>query len=93
VKPADALSLEDLLVVLIEECAEVTKASTKCLRFGFARDEPEYGRNDVSLSEEIGDLLGVIDELRRRGSLSEDAIIQKRVGKIAKVIRARETRS
>lgn len=57
------LTTDEKLVLLMEECAEVIQAASKCLRFGYRRDQPEYGQNDKVLSGEIGDLLGVIDAL------------------------------
>lgn len=59
------LTREELLVLLIEECGEVIQAATKCLRFGFNVDHgiDGYGNNKVALSREIGDFLGVVDEL------------------------------
>ena len=57
------LATDELLVILMEECAEVIQAASKCLRFGYKRDQPEYGQNDKVLSGEIGDLLGIIDAL------------------------------
>lgn len=81
------LTRDELLVVLIEECAEVVKASTKCLRFGFRRNGPgDYGRNDLVLSEEIGDLFGIIDGLSKE--LSESLITQARMSKMARAERA-----
>lgn len=58
------LSRDELLVLLIEECAEIIQAATKCQRFGYASNHiAEYGRNDLKLSSEIGDLLGVLAAL------------------------------
>lgn len=58
------LSEEELLVLLIEECAEVQKAATKCLRFGFrANHIPEYGVNSEVLAREMGELHAVANAL------------------------------
>lgn len=75
------LTRDQLLVLLIEECSEVIKACTKCQRFGFERDNPNtnYGRNDLRLSEEVGDLLGVIDMLLPE--LDTEAVCDKRRNK------------
>lgn len=58
------LTRDDLLILLIEECGEVIKAATKCIRFGFDADHGTgYGRNDHVLSQECGDLQAVIEAL------------------------------
>jgi hypothetical protein len=54
------LTTEEKLVILMEECAEVIKAASKCLRFGWDRKQEGYGQNDLVLAEEVGDLLGII---------------------------------
>lgn len=58
-----ALSREESLILLIEECGEVIQAATKCLRFGFDRNQPGYGVNHEVLAQEVGDLIGVVDSL------------------------------
>ena len=59
------LTRDDLLVLLIEECGEVIQAATKCLRFGFEADHGiGYGRNDLVLAKEVGDLVAIIDALK-----------------------------
>jgi hypothetical protein len=58
------LTLPEMLVVLMEECAEVSKAASKCLRFGYDTKGPDgYGINRKVLASEIGDLLGIVDAL------------------------------
>lgn len=84
-KTNPALTRDELLVLLIEECGEVIQAATKCLRFGFDRDQPGYGVNSVVLSREVGDLLGVIDAL----PLDKQEVMQKRAGKIAKAVKVK----
>jgi hypothetical protein len=63
----------------------VGKAAAKCLRFGWDRDEPDYGRNDIVLAAEVGDLLAVIDVL----PLDLGAIAQTRSQKVPKAERMR----
>jgi NTP pyrophosphatase (non-canonical NTP hydrolase) len=79
------LTLEDKLILLIEECGEVIHAATKCLRFGWDRTQPGYGLNSAVLGSEVGDLLGVIDAL----PLNADDITKKRANKIAKATRVK----
>lgn len=52
----------EILVILIEECAEVQQRATKMIRFG--RDDVEAGHpmnNAYRLSHEIGELRRMID--------------------------------
>lgn len=57
------MTTDEKLILLVEECGEVVQAATKCLRFGWDRDQPDYGINYKVLSKEVGDLLGVMDAL------------------------------
>ncbi len=57
------MTVDETLMLLIEECGEVIQAATKCLRFGYNRDQPDYGVNSEVLAKEIGDLVGVVDSL------------------------------
>lgn len=60
---------EHLLTVLMEECAEVTQAVSKILRFGpgdrYPADSP--ADNLQRLRQEITDLLAAMDMLEMRG--------------------------
>jgi NTP pyrophosphatase (non-canonical NTP hydrolase) len=81
------LTRDDLLVLLIEECGEVIQAATKCLRFGFEADHGVgYGRNDLVLAQEVGDLVAVIDALK----LDASAMDLTFKAKIAKAEAAKE---
>ena len=53
-------SKKEVMLILQEECAEVTQAISKCLRFGI---EHEYNgaTNRERLTEEIGDLIAMIE--------------------------------
>jgi len=59
--------LEELLVILQEECAEVSQVASKCIRFGLDNHHPDYATsNKLRLEEELGDLFAIvklIDEL------------------------------
>lgn len=83
-----SLTRDELLIVLVEECAEVIQATTKCLRFGFNRLEPTYGINSEILAREVGDLLGIIDELE----LDHGIVNAYRKLKLEKVKRAKAER-
>ena len=57
------MKTEDKLIVLMEECAEVIQAASKCVRFTWEEDYPGYGVNHEVLAREVGDLLGIIESL------------------------------
>lgn len=78
-----ALTRDELLIVLIEECGEVIQSATKCLRFGWDRDQPKYGVNHEVLAAELGDMLGVSDAL----GLNQDCVEQYRRAKFGKIER------
>lgn len=82
----NALSTEEKLIILIEECGEVIQAATKCLRFGPNGNHKDYGNNSIRLAAEIGDLLGMIDSL----DLSADIIQEKRTRKLQRAIDKKE---
>jgi hypothetical protein len=78
------MTREQILVLLIEECGEVIQAATKCLRFGWDRDQPDYGVNHEVLARELGDLLGAADALELR----QDLVANSRRMKLSKAERA-----
>jgi hypothetical protein len=84
---AKHMTREQFLVVLIEECGEVIQAATKCLRFGWDRDQPNYGINHEVLAFELGDLLGVADAL----NLRQDLVDNSRKTKMTRVLHAHAT--
>lgn len=85
-EPIDtAMTMEEKLILLVEECGEVIQAATKCLRFGWDRNQPDYGVNHEVLAREIGDLIGVVNALPLRRDLID--IFQS--GKIAKAERVK----
>src|SRR5262245_34595005 len=84
-EPEVTLTRDEILVLLIEECGEVIQAATKCLRFGYDRNQPDYGVNSVVLSKEIGDLMGAVDAL----PLDWNTLATFRRMKIAKATRVK----
>lgn len=50
----------ELLVILMEECAEVTQAASKLIRFGKENRPDSSESNSVVLAHELGDLEGVL---------------------------------
>lgn len=58
--------LIEILLILQEECAEVTQSASKILRFGLASHNPldiKPVSNVQSLEQELGDLAAMIDLL------------------------------
>lgn len=59
---------ELLLLQTGEECAEITQRISKSLRFGLLEVEPGQDKNNmVRLSDEVNDLLGMIEMLKNEG--------------------------
>jgi len=55
---------KEVLLILQEECAEVTQAISKCFRFGPDQMKPGKDRTNVNmLEEEIGDLFAMVELL------------------------------
>jgi hypothetical protein len=76
--------LEELLVILSEECAEVQQASSKCIRFGM-RSTYELLSNKERLEYELGDFMAMLRLVVEEGNLSMDAIIAAADEKLIKV--------
>lgn len=56
--------LREVMLILQEECAEVTQAISKCFRFGPDQLKPGKDRTNINmLEEEIGDLMAMIELL------------------------------
>jgi NTP pyrophosphatase (non-canonical NTP hydrolase) len=56
--------LREVMLILQEECAEVTQAISKCFRFGPDQLKPGKERTNVNmLEEEIGDLMAMVELL------------------------------
>ena len=54
----------EVLLILQEECAEVTQAISKCFRFGPDQMKPGKDRTNINmLEEEIGDLFAMVELL------------------------------
>jgi NTP pyrophosphatase (non-canonical NTP hydrolase) len=54
----------EVLLILQEECAEVTQAVSKCFRFGPDQMKPGKERTNINmLEEEIGDLFAMVELL------------------------------
>lgn len=85
------LTHDELLILLIEECSEVTQAATKCLRFGYDVDHGTgYGNNRESLAKEMGELTAVRDELNLDYGDCHEAFMSGWKDKIARAEAAKE---
>ena len=52
----------EILLILQEECAEVTQAVSKCFRFGPDKMKPNKPMTNIQmLEEELGDLLAMVE--------------------------------
>ena len=75
-------SEKQILLICQEECAEVTQAISKVFRFGY--DSEYNGRtNQQRLTEDVGDLLAMIDLMFEASIIDESATnmaaIQKKI--------------
>lgn len=82
------LTQDEMLEIIAEEGAEVTKAAIKCLRFGFDthHTDVDWGHNATELAKEVGDVLGMADAL----GLNPEVIETYRALKLGKAERSKE---
>ena len=72
--------------ILQEECAEVIQAVSKCRRFGIDEVHLKLGKsNRENLTEEVGDLLCMIDLLIKFGIVDDTEVYVARTAKEAKL--------
>jgi NTP pyrophosphatase (non-canonical NTP hydrolase) len=77
---------QEILRISQEECAEVIQAISKVFRFGLNGTHPDRAQdNQEHLSEEIGDLIAMIELLIRNGIIKEDDVMQARINKFKKL--------
>ena len=77
----------EILLILQEECAEVTQAISKCFRFGPDQLKPGKERTNINmLEEEIGDLMAMIELLTDLNiGITIEGIQQARMKKFEKL--------
>lgn len=74
------------LEILAEECAEVIQSKSKLIRFGLHHNHPVTGRPAIDhLSDEVGDVVAMIQILVAQGFLSESSIHAAAARKIKKL--------
>ncbi len=61
---------EELLVITMEECAEVSQACSKMLRFN---EQVDYS----NLQDEIGDLMCMVELLKAQGLVTDQQIAKR----------------
>ena len=70
----------NLYVKLMEECGEVVRACSKVLKRG------RSGVEEQQLAEEIGDVLAVLDLMRRKGAIDMRIVERKQQATYEKYI-------
>lgn len=62
---------EEALSILAEECGETVQACMKIMRFGIEDVNPLGKTNVTTLTDEVGDILALIDILKEMDILDE----------------------
>jgi len=71
--------LNEILIILAEECAELQQAATRIIRFG------EEEGNVSRLQDEMGDILAMLSILDYKGVLDSDKIMERVPVKLKKL--------
>lgn len=76
----------EILIILMEECAEVQQRASKALRFGLADIEQGQSlRNRTRLAQEIGDLRSIVFLAQGEGIIDADVVSQATYAKDRKL--------
>jgi NTP pyrophosphatase (non-canonical NTP hydrolase) len=79
-------NVKEILLIMQEECAEVTQAISKCFRFGLDNHKPGKPKtNKEHLEEELGDLVAMITLLEMHGVVSQFNIEKAKLAKFEKL--------
>ena len=80
---------DQILLILQEECAEVIQAISKCFRFGMGETHPNTGISNIdSLTQELGDLLAMIELLVDRNiGITDEVMREAKLKKFLKLKR------
>jgi NTP pyrophosphatase (non-canonical NTP hydrolase) len=77
----------EILIILLEECAEVIQSVSKCMRFG--PDQIKFGSDDTNmqlLEQEIADVYAMIELLVDQNiGITEQGIQDKKKNKFEKL--------
>ena len=74
---------QEMLVITMEECAELSQACSKLIRFEDDRSEQDL----VNLQDEIGDVMCMIDIMKHSGLVSEEQIEDRKKVKKEKLMK------
>jgi NTP pyrophosphatase (non-canonical NTP hydrolase) len=79
-------NVKEILLIMQEECAEVTQAISKCFRFGLDNHKPGKPKtNSEHLEEELGDLVAMITLLEMHGVINQHNIEKAKLAKFEKL--------
>lgn len=79
---------DEILLITQEECAEVTQAVSKILRFGMTSEHPVTKiKNKDHLTEEVGDLLAMIEIMVEFKILDQELLSQACANKKQKLLK------
>jgi NTP pyrophosphatase (non-canonical NTP hydrolase) len=68
--------MNEILVILQEECAEVSQVISKIHRFGIEAQNPDTKEYNIdTLHKEMGDLLCMVEICLEKGILSEEDLL------------------
>lgn len=76
---------QEILDILQEECAEVIQAISKCRRFGLDNSHKSGLTQRENLTQEVGDLLCMIDLLFAYNIINHQAVQQAKQAKNVKL--------
>jgi NTP pyrophosphatase (non-canonical NTP hydrolase) len=74
---------QEMLVITMEECAELSQACSKLIRFEDDRCEQDI----ANLQDEIGDVMCMIDIMKHSGLVSEEQIDERKKVKKEKLMK------
>lgn len=80
---------KEILLILQEECAEVSQAISKCFRFGPDQCKPDSDQTNIqALENELGDLQAMIELLvKNKAGITSNGIADAKKRKFEKLKR------
>jgi len=74
---------QEMLVITMEECAELSQACSKLIRF-----EDDQSEQDIkNLQDEIGDVMCMIDIMKHSGLVNDEQIEERKKVKTDKLMK------
>ena len=77
--------VEEALIILQEECAEVIQNISKIKRFGLDQAYEGQESNRIRFQKEVGDVLALVDYLIEHDILDHVSLLQCKIDKINKL--------